>query len=162
MSQHKTWVGRALANIVGFFGSIFHSVMKGAEKTFDELPQETKDALIHGSGIMDVINGLLDGTPDEIRAAIAEKFPDVSPVALEAGLFAVAHGFNLLPNENDLNDCINKLKEYLKNLHGNVWDAIMHAGASILAIVFAPAGTKFGAITSLLEWVYQTFIKKDK
>lgn len=156
----KTFFGRLLADIASIFGSIFKHVIEGAKKTFDELPQATRDALIHGSGVMDVIKTMLTNTPDEILAAIKEKFPNIDPAALETGLFAVAHGFNLLPKENDLKDCIAVLQGYLSKLQGNTWDTIMHSGAALLAVIFAPAGTQFGAVVSLLEYVYQTFFAK--
>lgn len=48
----KTFFGRWIADIVSVFGSIFHSVLSGAEKNYNELPQATEDALLHGLGIM--------------------------------------------------------------------------------------------------------------
>lgn len=159
--QHKTFFGKLLAGIVSVFGSIFTHVLSGAEKTFNELPEATKDALIHGSGIMDIFNQLSSGTPDEIKAAISAKFPDVDPTALEKGLFAIAHAFNLLPIENDLNDCILKLQAYLNAKTGNVWEDIMHSASLLLATILSPVGTKLGALANLVEYVYQTFFKKN-
>jgi len=156
----KTFFGRLLQHIGDFFGAIFHSVMAGAAKTFDNLSPEIKAALLHGSGIIDIINSMLSNTPDEIRAAIKTTFPDVDEAALETGLFAIAHGFNLLPAENNLNDCIAKLQAYLSAQQGNTWSAISNGAAQLLAVILAPAGTKFGAIASLMEYVYQTFFKK--
>lgn len=161
MAQHKTFVGKLLASIVGIFGGIFSHVLSGAEKTFEQLPDAVKDSLIHGSGIIDIINAMLDNTAAEIIAAIQEKYPDVDIKALEAGLFTIAHGFNLLPEANNLDDVISKLQAYLKSLKGVVWADISHSASLLLAIILAPAGTKFGAIANLIEYVYQTFIKKD-
>lgn len=157
----KTFVGKLLAGIVAVFGSIFHHVMEGAEKTFKELPPATQQALIHGSGVIDLINTMLTSTPAQIRAAIKEKFPDLDEAALETGLFTIAHGFNLAPEMNNLDDTIAKLQSYLKGISSPVWDEIMHGAANILAVILAPAGTKFGAIAALMEYCYQTFIKKD-
>lgn len=161
-TKTKTFFGRLIESIVSVFGSIFHHVMAGAEKTFNDLPPEIKAALIHGSGVLDLINQMINNTPDEIRAAIKEKFPDINEADLESGLFTIAHGFNLLPQENNINDVIAKLQEYLKGLQGNVWDGIMNGAAQMLAILLAPAGTKFGAIASLMEYVYQTYFAKKK
>lgn len=160
MAQHKTFFGRLLAGIVNVFGSIFKHVLEGAEKTFDELPEETKDALIHGSGIMDLLNKMVGDTPEAVRLAIKEQFPDVDEAALEKGLYTIAHGFNLAPKSDDLDDCIATLQNYISTLNTPVWQGIMHAAASVLAAIFAPSGTAFGAIESLMEYVYQTFFKK--
>lgn len=160
MSKTKTFVGRLLAHIAGFFGGLFTRVLDGAKKDFNDLPQETKDALIHGSGIMDLIRRMTSNTPAEIRAAIQTEFPDADPVKVEEGLFKIAHSFNLEPKLNDFDDCISLLQTYLSTLQGDVWDVIMHSAASILGIVLAPPDQKVGGIVSLMEYVYQTFFAK--
>lgn len=160
MAKNKSFFGRLIASVVSFFGSIFKHVMEGAEKTFDELPQETQDALIHGSGVMDFINSQVGELPENIEAAILEKFPDLNIDSLKSGLLAVAKGFKLNVDENSLADIIAKIQGYLKSLEGNVWNAIVQGAANIVAVFLAPAGTKFGAIASLMEYVYQTFFRK--
>lgn len=160
MSKDKTFFGKLIASVIGFFGSIFKHVMEGAEKTFNELPKETQDALLHGSGVMEFINTQVDALPEDVEAAILEKFPDLNIDSLKAGLLAVAKGFKLDVDENSLHDIVSKIQAYLKSLEGNVWNAIVNGAANIVAVFLAPAGTKFGAIASLMEYVYQTFFKK--
>jgi hypothetical protein len=160
MSKDKTFFGKLIASVIGFFGSIFKHVMEGAEKTFNELPKETQDALLHGSGVMEFINTQVDALPEDVEAAILEKFPDLNMDSLKAGLLAVAKGFKLDVDENSLHDIVSKIQAYLKSLEGNVWNAIVNGAANIVAVFLAPAGTKFGAIASLMEYVYQTFFKK--
>lgn len=160
MSKDKTFFGKLIASVISFFGSIFKHVMEGAEKTFNELPKETQDALLHGSGVMEFINTQVDALPEDVEAAILEKFPDLNIDSLKAGLLAVAKGFKLDVDENSLHDIVSKIQAYLKSLEGNVWNAIVNGAANIVAVFLAPAGTKFGAIASLMEYVYQTFFKK--
>lgn len=160
MSKDKTFFGRLIASVIGFFGSIFKHVMEGAEKTFNELPKETQDVLLHGSGVMEFINTQVDALPEDVEAAILEKFPDLNMDSLKVGLLAVAKGFKLDVDENSLHDIVSKIQAYLKSLEGNVWNAIVNGAANIIAVFLAPAGTKFGAIASLMEYVYQTFFKK--
>lgn len=163
MATHKTFFGRLLAGIVGIFGSIFSHVLSGAEQTFDALPQETKDALIHGSGVLDFINSEVDMVPADIEAGILAKFPDLTADSLNAGLTIIAQAFKLdVANGDPLTDVITKLKAYLQTLQGNTWDMIVQGMANILAIFLAPIGTKAGAITQLMEYVYQTFFAKKK
>lgn len=159
--ETKTGVGKLLASIVSILGSIFHHVMSGAERTFNQLPQATKDSLIHGSGIIETLNSMIGSAPASIQAAITEKYPDVNQTNMEAGLFAIAHAFGLAPNEGDLNDCIAKLQTYISSQTGSVWEDIMHSASLLLATILAPIGTKLGALSTLLEYVYQTFIKKS-
>lgn len=160
--KNKTFFGRLIADVVGALGSIFKHVMNGAEKTYNELPQEAKDALLHGSGVMEFINSTVGKLPEEIEAGILEKFPDLDAEKLKAGLLQISKAFNLGVDENSITDIISKLQAYLNSLEGNVWDAIVQGAANILAIFLAPAGTKFAAISSLMEFVYQTFFKKKK
>lgn len=160
MAKNKTFFGRLIASVISFFGSIFKHVMEGAEKTYSELPEATQRALLHGSGVMDFITSQVDAIPSDIQAAILEKFPDLDIASLTSGLLAVAKGFNLPVDGNSLPDIIAKIQAYLKSLEGNVWDAIVQGAANIVAIFLAPAGTKFGAIASLMEYVYQTFFRK--
>lgn len=164
MSDNKTFFGRLLVTIVGLFGSIFHHVLAGAEETYKNLTPEQQSALLDGSGILNLINSMLTSSVTEIRAAIQEQFPNVSEAALEAGLFEIAHIFNLTPTDGDLDDCIAKLQAYLasKTQQSSTWDNIMHSASLALATILAPAGTKLGAFAMLIEYVYQTFIKKDK
>jgi|ERR1017187_655719 hypothetical protein len=159
---HKTFFGKLLADIVSIFGGIFHAVMSGAETTFNNLPPATQAALLHGSGVMVFITTEVGKLPAEIRAAILAKFPDINEAALETGLYEIANGFKLNPIQGNLDDTIAKLQAYLTGLQGNVWNAIVQGAANILAVVLAPAGTKFGAITTLMEYVYQTFFAKKK
>jgi len=160
--QDKTWAGKILAAIWGGLGSIFKHVIEGAEKTFNELPQEQKDALKNGSGIMEIIKTMLTATPAEVRAAIQEQYPDLNEADLETGLFAIAHTFNLAPEENNLDDVIAKLQQHLQAATSNsIWDGILHTGSLLLAVALAPQGTIFGAIANLAEYVYRKYIQKD-
>lgn len=162
MAKKKTFFGKLIAAVWGALGSIFQHVMSGAEKTFNELPEETKDAIIHGSGILDFINKEVGKLPEEIEAGLKEMFPDVNEESLKAGLLAICKGLNIGVDENSIPDMIGKLQAHISSLEGNVWDAITQGAANVLAIFLAPAGTKFAAVASLMEYVYQTFFKKSK
>jgi hypothetical protein len=158
----KTFFGRLIATVWGALGSIFQHVMTGAEKTFNELPQETKDALIHASGILDFLNKEVGKLPEEIQAGLLASFPDINIDTLKSGLFAICKALNIPVDENSVPDMITKLQAHISSLQGNTWDAIMNLSANVLAIFLAPVGTKFAAVTSLMEYVYQTFFAKKK
>lgn len=154
----KTFFGKILAAIGGIFVGLF----KSAKKTFEQLTPEQQEALKNGSGIIALINTELGKTPAEVRASIKEQFPNLDEATLETSLFQIAHAFNLTPKVGNLEDCIYLLQTYLSLQKGNTWDGITHAAASLLAIFLAPAGTKFAAVSSLIEYVYQHFFKKQK
>jgi len=135
-------------------------LFKAAKREYDKLPQAEKDALQQGSGIFDIINTEVDKTPAEIRALIIAKYPTLDEAKMEAGLFEVAHTFNLLVEANNFDDLITKLKAFLASQQGAKWAAVVQSMANIAAIIFAPEGTIFAKVGMIMEYVYQHFIKK--
>jgi hypothetical protein len=162
MEKKKTFFGRLLATVWGALGSIFKHVMTGAEKTFNELPEETKDALIHGSGVLDFINKNVGKLPEEIEAGLLETFPDLDVESLKTGFLALCKVWNIPVNEDTLPDIIAKIQAHISSFEGNTWKNIMNGAANLVAIFLAPAGTKFAAIASLMEYVYQTYFNKKE
>lgn len=142
-------------------GNFFSGLFKSARKAYNSLSDEQKAALLHGSGIIDIINASLDKTPAEIRELITTKYPDIPEALLESGLFALAHSFKLVPASNSLEDVIEAIKNHLKSLEGKTWAVISHSLASALSVIFSPPETKVAAIVSLIEYVFQHLIKKQ-
>lgn len=142
-------------------GLFFVGLFNQAKKAYFKLSETEQNALVHGSGIVGIINSMTAEAPDLVREAILSKYPDLNIGILENGLFNLAHSFNLVPQSNSLEDIIAVLQGYFAGLTGKVWAGISHSAAGILAIIFAPAETKFAKFAQLLEWVYQTYIKED-
>lgn len=149
-----SFIKKLLAAIGHFFEGLFNA----AEKAYDSLSPEQQAALQNGSGVVAVINSMLAAEAADVRAAIHEKFPGIDEMVLENGLFALAKAFGIT-NYNNIDECIAALQKYFAQLQGNTWDAINHGAASLLAVLFAPANTKFAAIASLLEYVYRRYIR---
>ena len=61
---------------LSFLGKFFTHLFNGAQKAYDKLSPEEKASLIHGSGIIDILNKEIGKTPSEIRALILAKYPD--------------------------------------------------------------------------------------
>lgn len=152
-------VGTLLHKIGDFFGALFN----GAKKAWKKLSPEIQSALLHGSAVVEAINSNIDKTPDFIIEFLLQKFPDLNIDRLKAGLAEVAKGLKIAEdtNSDDLATLIQNIQKYLSEQKGALWAAISHSIASIFAIAVAPGGTKFAAISSLIEWVYHTYIKKD-
>lgn len=145
-------------------GTIFTGLFGSAKKTWKKLSPEVQNAMLHGSQVVETINSNIDASPAFIIELLAKKFPDLTKEKLHEGLGKVAVALKLAQemNSDDLLTLIQTLQTYLGSLKGKVWAAISHSIASVFAIVVAPAATKFAAISSLMEFVYHTFIKKDK
>lgn len=147
-------------SLITWLEKVLPFLFKAAKREWDSLPATEQNAILHGSGVLDILNTETGKLPAEVRAAITKKFPDLDEATLEKGLFELAHTFGLLPKENDLDDCITLLQTYLSSQQGVKWAAVIQSAANILAIIVAPAGTIFAKIGMLMEYAYQTFFKK--
>lgn len=141
-------------------GQFFVGLFNAAKKTYSKLSDEQKAALQQGTGLVAIINDNLTLAPAEVRALIQKAFPDLDEVKLETALFEVARSFNTTGLQ-DLDGAILVLQDHLTRLDGKAWAVASHAAAALLSVLFAPADTKVATIVSLIEWVYQHFIKKS-
>jgi hypothetical protein len=156
-------------NIFSKIGLFFVGLFNAAKKAFEGLSEAQQQALISGSGIVAIFNDMLLDAPEAIRKAIAERFPELDEPKLESALFELAShfGISFSPTEGspqNLEDLIILIQTYLlkqKNKNGKLWAIASHGAASVLAVLFAPPETKVASVVSLLEWVYQEFVKKS-
>lgn len=142
-------------DILGFFVGLFNA----AKKAYAKLSPEQQLALQEGTGLVAIINENLDKAPAEIRALIQQKFPGIDEPKLEAALFAIIEHYRLFRASN-LDEAIQFVQSFLKSREDKEWAIASHSIAAIVTALFAPKETKASIIVSLLEFVYQTFIKK--
>lgn len=151
-----------LSKIGKFFGKLIKSIFGSIEKEYNKLPEPQKLALAQGVGLVDILNQYVGQSPAAVRQAIQAKFPDVSVPVMEALLFKLAATFGL-KDIASLDDAIVLVQKHLTETKANdskLWASISHGAAATLSILFAPPETKFGAIISFIEFVYQKFFKK--
>lgn len=143
-------------------GDFFAHLFSGTKKTWKKISPEVQKALMYGSDVIDTINNYLDQTPDFIIDIIAKKYPELDRAHLQAALAEASKDLKIAEgvNNDDLETIIKNLQSYMAGLKGQAWAKISNFLAQGIAIFTAPAGTKFGMITSLIEFVYQTFFKK--
>jgi hypothetical protein len=150
-----------LDKLIAAIGHFFRDLFDAAKKAYNNLSPDVQNAMLNGAGVISLVNSMLDKTPAEIRAAIQAQFPNLNETQLEQGLLTMLHTFNVAPNTNSLEDAIEALKNYLSTHSGGTWETVSHSLGVALAALFAPANTKLATITSLIEFVYQHFIKKQ-
>jgi hypothetical protein len=155
MSTGKTFFGK----IIAFLGHLFSGLFHVAINTYDQLPAEIKDAIAHGTGVVALINEMLEKSPAEIRAAIALKYPNLKEAELEASLISVLHTLNLAEDINSLEDAIGKIQDWLSKHTEGAWAQVSHAIGVGISHALAPQGTKLATITSVIEAVFQAFHK---
>lgn len=143
-------------------GDFFAHLFSGTKKTWKKISPEVQQALLYGSDVIDTINKYLDQTPDFIIDLLTKKYPKLDRNHLKDALSEASKDLKIASdiNNDDLETIIKNLQAYLSGLQGKGWAKISSFLAQGIAIFTAPAGTKFGMITSLIEFVYQTFFKK--
>lgn len=151
---------KKLLSLIGLF---FTGLFNSAQKTWNKLSPEVKAALMNGSGIIEIINSNIDQTPDFVIQLIQKKFPELTIEKIKDGLHQAALGLSIANeiNNADLKATIVNLQKYLEGLKGTTWAKISQTLALGFAAAIAPKGTKFAAISSLMEFVYHSFIKKN-
>lgn len=156
--ENKTWLGRILAKI----GEIFEGIFNAAAKTYNEQSPEVQAALKDGSEILSIINKNVTEAPEFVIELIQKAFPSLDRETLLDGLKAVAKGINQTDAilADTLEETILNLQKHLESLEGTFWAGVSELSAKLLAVFFAPAGTKWVVISSLMEYVYQKIIKK--
>ena len=153
-----TGIGKLLHSIGDFFTHLFSS----AAKTWKKVSPELQAALLVGSDIVNELNLNIDQTPDFIIDLLLQKHPELTKEQLHAYLQQASSGLATAHeiNNQDLETTISALQKFMGSLEGSTWAKISNTLAAGIAAAKAPAGTKFAAISSLLNYVYHAFIKK--
>lgn len=150
---HKTFFGK----LFGWIGDIFENA---AKKLWDNLSDEEKQNLIHGSGIIDIINRHLEDVPKVITDAIQTEFPDVDLKLLEDSLLSICTELGIKLPEVNLDNTIIAIQGWLKDKEGEVWKWASQSIAELLSVLLNKDSV-FEKIGMLIQYVYDTFIKKD-
>lgn len=139
------------------FLHIFTDLFNAAKRTWNKLEPEVQTALVHGSGVIDIINRNLSAIPADIITLIQTKYPDLDVIKLKTGLQAVTTQLTKIEAipDQDLTKTIQNLQAYLSGLQGKFWEGASSTLAQLLSIVLAPEETIFAKIASLIEYVYR-------
>lgn len=158
-SLQRSFFGKLFAAVGDFLRGIFNA----AEKAWNKLDPEVQQAFTWGSKVLELINVNKEAAPDFLIELIQKHFPTLTKEKLFTGLNKVAEGLNVAQaiEADTLEETLLNLQKYFSTLKGATWAGVSALGAKLLAFAFAPAGTKWATFESLMEYVYQTYIKKD-
>lgn len=158
----KTIIGKLLEKIGDFFESIF----KSADKAFDKLPENVQKALKTGSGIIEIINENKGLSGSELEILIYTEYPELDHRSLLTSINSILTGFNIpVYVEDTIANGLETVRNHLdetKTKSGKLWAALSSLAAKVVAYSLSPSDTKWSQFELLVEYVYQTFIKKDK
>lgn len=152
----------SLKTFFGNIGDFFEGLFNAAKRTWNKLEPAVQNSILHGSGVVEAINRNLDKTPDFIINLIKSKYPSFDLEKLKLGIAEITKGLNIASDieDPDLETMVANLQVYLKGLSGKTWAIISNSMANIIAVFTAPGGTKVAAIVQLMEFAYQSFVKK--
>lgn len=148
---------------MGFFDflHIFTDLFNSVEKAWNKLDPKIQDALVHGSGIIGIINQNLEATPDVVFDLIQKKFPDISKEKLQTALGEVTDKLKVAQDtaNPDLLTTIKNLQTFFTGFHGRFWEGTASTASQLLSIALSPDDTPFAKIAMFIEYVYRKKIK---
>lgn len=141
-------------------GDWFKSEASAAEKLYDSLSDEEKQAATWAYGVLAVINANLSGDVATVIIPLIQKaFPDLSLDNLQGfvdELLVAAKAAETPPLT--LVDGLTALVKYLSQFSGTFWGALTQTLGSELTILMSP-GTAIQKITQTAELIYQIIVK---
>jgi hypothetical protein len=151
----------SLKTIISKIGEVFTNLFSSAEHAWKHLSPEIQNAMLHGSGILAIINSNINKTPAFVQDLILKKFPGLTVEKLKEVIKKGSEGLTIAEhvNSDDLLVMIENLQKYLGGLKGQAWAKISHFFGLGMAVFLAPPATKVAAIASLLEAFYHLVVK---
>jgi len=145
------------------FLHIFTDLFNSISKAWKKLSPEVKDALVHGSGVISIINEHLQDTPEGVFEIIEQKFPKLTKEKLSGALNQVADKLKVAQDttDADLFTTIKNLQTYFSGLEGKFWEGAASTTSQLLSIAFSPDDTPFAKVALFIEYVYRKKVKKQ-
>lgn len=153
-----------LGSLPSRIAHVFEGVFDSLNKLWHRISPEVQEALMKGTAIVSFINNHIDQAPQFVLDLIQKEFPGLTEEHLKSALQKVSEDLKIAEgiNDADLVTLVKNLQEFLGTKTGTDWEKVSSVMAQFIAIFFAPAGTKFALIATLIEYVYLNFIKKVK
>lgn len=142
------------------FGKWIESEFNSAEKLYNTLTADEKQAAQWGYGVIAVINANIDKDGALIEPLLQAAFPTLSLSTIQGFLETLVKDAGIVVADTPLTlpDAINAVKNYLSGLHGSTWEQISQALGNLIAIMFTPE-TPVQKFISVAELVYQYLVK---
>lgn len=153
---------------MSFFSKLFafkflwvKELFNSMEKAWDHLGADEQAISLKASGIIAIINANLSSTPDVVYKLIQLKFPDVTPETVQDALTKAGSFLNIADGiaSMSLEEAITAFQTHLDSATGNDWVAKTQHAVSALLNVLLPTTTPLQKITTILEFIYDNFVK---
>ncbi len=137
------------------------NLFNSMEKIWEHLGADEQAASLKASGYIAIINANLGQVPDVVFKLIQEKFPNVTPESVQADLIKAGTYLKIADGvaTMSLEDAIKAFQTHLSSVTGNDWVATTQHAVAALLNVLLPSTTPLQKITTILEFVYDNFVK---
>ena len=156
-AQQKTWLGKLIAEIGEFFGSLFN----GAKKAFNSLSHEQQQALINGVNVSQIIKEGYAKGEAYVVAEIA-KVTGLSADVITPLILSIAKdaGINVTSVQAYLDAIANKVQAGITD---NGWNNLFSDIASFAASWLSTGTLNWASLAiGLVEFAYQHFLAAKK
>jgi hypothetical protein len=151
------------------FGHFFNAIglwkpnfEKSIVKIYEQLQDSERKAIEMASGWVAVVNTNLQATPDFVFDIIQQKFPGVSKEKIAEVFNKVNKALKLVDDNTPetFEDAVAVLQAYLSKFGEHaVWASATKMVVEIAANILTGKATPIQTISTVLEYVYQMFIK---
>lgn len=144
-------------SIFSFLGDLFTSIFSATRKAWNHIPSTIQSQIKNGSSIINILSQYIGQDPNLTIATLQANI-SIDVTTLYSTLSTLARYWGLTIPAT-LPELVLTVQAYLKTLQDSEWDRVLSTGAQVLADVLTGATTPFGIIASVIEFVYNEFIK---
>lgn len=136
------------------------TLFNSAKAAWVHLSPELQQAMTNGSGIIAVINNMINSPWGDVLTTITSKF-GISETVLQGWLQKAGTYLNIGENLNnaDLQTLIENFQTYFGNQHDADFEKAASVLAQTIALLASPSGTPYSIIVSFIEIAYQDVVK---
>lgn len=144
--------------ILTFILTFFQDLFSLSRRLWNHLPQSVQDQIKLGPGLINILSQYIGQDPKLTIATIQANFTTIDLNTLYSFIAALAKQWNLTIPAT-LEESIVIVQNYMKQLQGSEWDRVLSGAAQLIADIATGAGTPFGVIVSVIEFVYREFFQ---
>lgn len=148
-----------IADLITRFGGWVKALFDNAEKLYEKLTDEEKQAADWAYGVIAILNKYADEVPGALEQ-IGIKYPELSSDVLHGFLDTLITDIKVTVDQTPLTleQAAYVVTEYLKTLKGQTWEQISQMFGNLLAVMFSPT-TPVQKFIGVAEFVYKAIVK---
>lgn len=161
MSSHNTHPNTPFGKFFAKIGIWRPTVTEAIEDLYNHLHEKEQIAIQKASGWIAIVNNNLQAAPDVVFDLIHEQFPDVTKESITDAINKVNAAFLKVEDSTpaDYETALGKLQQFLNNYKDDTKNVVIRSVVTILSKILMSGTKPVQIIETVLEYVYQTFVK---